>query len=172
MRISSQNKNVKSKGDISVVIVASNFNGKVTDNLIKGAKAALKGCGVKKIKIVRVPGAFEIPVAIKSIAESGFKVDGFIALGCVIKGETAHFEYVAEPVAHSLNRLSTELVLPIGFGVLACYTPEQAYNRSRVNPINSDTNKGYETALAVVDMANLLNDINRRHLKYQSSRCE
>ena len=162
MRISSQNKNVKSKGDISVVIVASNFNGKITDNLIKGAKLALKECGVKRVEIVRVPGAFEIPIAIKSIAESGFKVDGFIALGCVIKGETAHFEYVAEPVAHSLIRLSTELVLPIGFGVLACFTPEQAYDRSQVKPINQDTNKGYETALAVVDMINLLNDINRR----------
>lgn len=162
MRISGKSKNLKSKGDISIVIVASNFNGKITDNLIKGAKLALKECGVKRIEIIRVPGAFEIPVTIKSIAESGFKVDGFIALGCVIKGETAHFEYVAEPVAHSLNRLSTELLLPIGFGVLACFTPEQAYNRSRVNPINQDTNKGYEAALAVVDMINLLNDINRR----------
>ena len=142
--------------DTSIVIVAGNFNGSIVSNLIKGAKMALEECGVKKIKVIRVPGAYEIPLAVKSVAKSRNKVDGIIALGCVIKGETAHFEYVAGPVSYTLNLLSVELMLPIGFGVLACYEAEQASSRSRINPINADTNKGYESAMAVLDMISLL----------------
>lgn len=157
-----KNKIKKAAKDLSIVIVASNFNGRVVNNLVKGAKAALTECGVKKIKIVRVPGAFEIPLAIKAAASSDYKVDGAVALGCVIKGETAHFEYVAEPVSHSLNRLSVDLKIPIGFGVLACYTPQQAYDRSRIKPLNADTNKGYESAMAVIEMINVLKDFSRK----------
>ncbi len=160
MRISEdKRKKVISNNGLNIAIVASQFNGKVVDNLVKGAKAALSDAGMEKPKIIYVPGAFEIPVAIKKLLISDYSLDGIIALGCVIKGDTAHFEYVAGPVSYSLNRLSVDYGMPIGFGVLACYTPEQAYERSKVRPMNAGTNKGYEAAVTVLEMIDVLDKL-------------
>jgi 6,7-dimethyl-8-ribityllumazine synthase len=146
-----------------IAIVVSKFNEVVTANLLAGTIAALKenNVGEKNIKIYYTPGAFEIPLALKKLCgkKGKDKFDGIIALGCVIKGETAHFEYISNAVSNSINNLSVEFEIPIAFGVLTCYTPEQAFARSGIDPCNEDTNKGYESGLAVMDMIKLLKTI-------------
>lgn len=142
-------------------IVASKFNKIIVDNLVEGAIAALKKNKVKEenITVVYVPGAFEIPVVVKKLCREDLdknEIDGIIALGCVIKGETAHFEYVSSPVSHSLNHLSHQYEVPIGFGVLTCYEPQQANERSLVNPPTAENNKGYESAIVVLEMIDVL----------------
>jgi 6,7-dimethyl-8-ribityllumazine synthase len=143
-----------------IAIVVSKFNEVVTSNLLNGAKEALKQNQIKEknIKVYFTPGAFEIPLAIKKLCKKKGKdkFGGIIALGCVIKGETAHFEYISNAVSNNINLLTTELNIPIAFGVLTCYTPEQAFARSEMNPYNEDTNKGFEAGLAVMDMIKLL----------------
>jgi 6,7-dimethyl-8-ribityllumazine synthase len=158
---------IKSKSQINdceklrIAIVASNFNKSVTDKLLKGAKLALKENGVpeKNIKVVRAPGAFEIPIITESLMRPfsiSEEVDGIITLGCVIKGETAHFEYISSSVSNTLNQLSVSGRIPIGFGILTCYTKQQALDRCKINPITSDGNKGYEAAMAVLETINIL----------------
>ena len=149
--------------DLRIGIIISKFNKPITENLLKGALKALESCEVeeKNIEIFYVPGAFEIPIVLKSLcsknAESK-KFDGFITLGCVIKGETAHFEYICDSVSQSINRLSCEYLIPVGFCVLTCYTPLQAYERSLIPP-DAENNKGFESALTVIEMINLLKNI-------------
>ena len=151
-------------GGYRIQIVASKFNKWITERLVKGAVEALKKNNVKEdnIKIVYVPGAFEIPVVIKKIYRKNHDkndTDGIIALGCVIKGETAHFEYVSSPVSHNLNHLSHQYEVPIGFGVLTCYDTEQAFDRSGIDPPTTENNKGYEAAMVVLEMIDLLKKI-------------
>ena len=143
--------------------MVSSFNEPVTEKLLQGAVYALKekGLGESNIEVFRVPGAFEIPVTLKKLCLSNYsetakKYDGLIALGCLIKGETAHFEYICGPVSNMINQLSCDFNIPIGFGVLTCYTPEQAYERSLDNPFNGERNKGYESAVTVLEMISLL----------------
>ncbi len=107
------------------------------------------------VTVIYVPGAFEIPVTYRVLCESK-RYNGIIVLGCVIKGETAHFEYVAGPVSDSLNKLSYEYKMPTGFGVLTCYNDEQALERSQINPPTKESNKGFEAALVTLEMYNLL----------------
>jgi 6,7-dimethyl-8-ribityllumazine synthase len=149
--------------NIKIAIVVSKFNEVVTSNLLTGAVEALKQNQVKEknIKVFYTPGAFEIPLALKKLCKKKGKgkFDGIIALGCVIKGETAHFEYISNAVSNNINLLSTEFEIPISFGVLTCYTPEQAFARSGVDPINEDTNKGFEVGMAVLDMIKTLKNI-------------
>ena len=149
------------KPNHKIGIVVSKFNEVVTSNLLNGAIQALKQNGIseKKIKIFYAPGAFEIPLILKKLCKKkgNSKFDGLIALGCVIKGETAHFEYISNEVSHSIAQLNLEFEIPIAFGVLTCYTPEQAFARSEMDPCNEDTNKGFESALAVLDMIKILN---------------
>ncbi len=143
-----------------IAIVVSKFNEVITSNLLNGAFEALKKNNIpdKNIKVYYTPGAFEIPLAIKKLCKKKGKekYNGIIALGCVIKGETAHFEYISNEVSHSIAQLTLEFETPIAFGVLTCYTPEQAFVRCEMNPCNEDTNKGFEAALAVLDMIKLL----------------
>lgn len=143
-----------------IAIVVSKFNDIITNNLLSGAIEALKEHNIHEnnIKIYFTPGAFEIPLMLKKLSnkKGEDKFDGIIALGCVIKGETAHFEYISNAVSLSINQISVESEIPIAFGVLTCYTPEQAFARSGVEPINEDTNKGFEAALALVEMIELL----------------
>lgn len=143
-----------------LAIVASKFNFYIVERLIKGALAGLKETGLreKDVAIFYVPGAFEIPITYRILCESK-KYDGIIVLGSVIKGETAHFEYVAGPVSDSINKLSVEFKMPTGFGLLTCYNDEQAYQRSEINPPTKDSNKGYEAALVTLEMLNLLNKL-------------
>lgn len=140
-------------GDLRIAIIAARFNESVVDNLIQGALETLERHGASKgqIDLVRVPGAFEIPVAARKLAELR-RHDAIIALGAVIRGDTAHFEYVAGECARGLGRVGTETGIPIAFGVLTTNTEEQAIERA--DPAAG--NKGGEAALTAIEMANLL----------------
>ncbi|MBI5403821.1 MAG: 6,7-dimethyl-8-ribityllumazine synthase [Ignavibacteriae bacterium] len=146
--------------NLKIGIVVSKFNEVVTSNLLNGAKEALRQQGLpeKNIKVFYAPGAFEIPLILKKLCKKKGKdrFSGLIALGCVIKGETAHFEYISNEVSHSIAQLNLEYEIPVAFGVLTCYTPEQAFARCEMEPCNEDTNKGYESGLAVMEMIKLL----------------
>ena len=142
-------------------IVVSKFNKIITERLLEGAITALKENNIKEenITVVYVPGAFEIPVVVKKLCRENLdknEINGIVALGCIIKGETAHFEYVSSPVSHSLNHLSHQYEIPIGFGVLTCYEPQQANERSLINPTTIENNKGYEAAMVVLKMIDVL----------------
>ncbi len=136
-------------GDFSIAIVKAIFNRDITDNLAEGALRALKQAGIKSgnIKIVEVPGAFEIPFACQRLALSG-KYRGIITIGAVIKGETAHFEYIASAAVNGIMQVMLETKMPIALGVLTAYNYSQAKQRSR----NNKENKGYEAAMALVEM--------------------
>jgi 6,7-dimethyl-8-ribityllumazine synthase len=149
--------------NIKIGIVVSKFNEVITSNLLNGAKAALKQLGAteKNIKVFYAPGAFEIPLVLKKLCKKKGKdkFNGLIALGCVIKGETAHFEYISNAVSSNIAQLNLDYEIPIAFGVLTCYTPEQAFARCEIEPCNEDTNKGFESGLAVMDMIRLFKSI-------------
>ncbi|MEY4068422.1 MAG: 6,7-dimethyl-8-ribityllumazine synthase [Actinomycetota bacterium] len=134
---------------LRVGIVCSRFNEFVVNALLDGAQHGLKARGVreKNIETHWVPGAFEIPVMARLMAVSQ-KFDALVALGAVIRGETAHFEYVAGPCAEGIMQVQLETLIPIGFGVLTVENVEQAAARSRPD----DTNKGFEAAQVALDM--------------------
>ena len=136
-------------------IVVSRFNSFVTDRLLEGALDALKrhGADDSRIEIFRVPGAFEIPLAAKLVSKRK-EVDGVICLGAVIKGGTPHFHYVASEVTKGIAHVSLESEKPVGFGILTTETVEQAVERAGTKA----GNKGYDAALSVIEMANLLKD--------------
>lgn len=139
--------------DVRVAIVAARFNSLVVDRLIDGAIDALMrhGASEKALELVRVPGAFEMPLAVKKLAHSR-RFDAIVALGAVIKGDTAHFDFVAGECTSGCARAALEAAVPIGFGVLTCDTMEQALDRAG----GKAGNKGAEAALAALEMANLL----------------
>ena len=132
-------------------IVASEYNSVITDRLIDGAKRALKA--QKEVSLIRVPGCFEIPLAVKHAAASK-KYDGIVALGCVLRGETPHFEYISRAVSDGLQSVALETGIPIGFGVLTVHTVEQAMERS-----GESGNKGFEAATAALEMIDVLRKI-------------
>ena len=134
---------------LKVGIVCSRFNEFVVNALLDGAMRALAKHGVKdkNIEVFWVPGAYEIPVMAKLMAVSQ-KYDALVALGAVIRGETAHFEYVAGPCAEGLMQVQLETLVPVGFGVLTVENVEQAAARSRPD----DTNKGFEAAEVAIEM--------------------
>ena len=129
-------------------IVASRFNDEIVAGLLDGAIDCLRRHGAKDddIGVVRVPGAFEIPAAANVV-----DADAIVTLGCLIRGETPHFDVLASQVTNELSRISVERKLPVAFGVLTCDTLEQAVARSSPGP----GNKGWEAALAAIEMANL-----------------
>lgn len=136
-----------------VAIVAARFNAVVVDKLVNGALEALRAHGLRdeNLTLVRVPGAFEIPLATKKLAAGG-KHDAIIALGAVIRGETPHFEYVASECARGVSKVALDSGVPVTFGVLTCDTLEQALERAG----GSAGNKGADAALAALHMANLM----------------
>jgi 6,7-dimethyl-8-ribityllumazine synthase len=137
-------------------IVASRFNPEITSGLLQGARETLAEASVADddIMIVHVPGAFEIPLAAMRMAETG-RFDAVICLGCLIKGDTMHFEYLASAASQGLMDVSTATGVPIAFGVLTTLTDEQAAARSAPGP----DNKGREAARAAIEMATLLRSI-------------
>lgn len=146
-----------------IALIVSRFNEPITDNLLKGALSALEAKGLSRdnTEIFHVPGAFEIPIVLKRLCRKNIDkkiYEGIITIGCVIKGETAHFEYICESVSDSINKISYEYEMPVGFCVLTCYTPKQAAERS-ILPADASNNKGYEAALTVLEMINLINKI-------------
>ena len=133
-------------------IVASRFNDFIVDRLLAAAVETLAqaGADADDLDVVRVPGAFEIPLALKLMAAAD-RYDGLLALGCVIRGETPHFDYVAGEASRGATDVSLEYRIPVGFGILTVDTIDQA--KARSGPESS--NKGAEAALAVIEMANL-----------------
>jgi 6,7-dimethyl-8-ribityllumazine synthase len=133
-------------------VVASRFNSRIGDQLVAGALECLRRHGVEPadIQLVRVPGAWEIPQAAEEIAAAG-KVDGLVAVGVVIRGETPHFDYICSACSQGLARVAERHRLPVGFGVLTCDTSEQAQERAG----GKAGNKGWEAAIAALEMADL-----------------
>jgi len=170
--------------DLRVAIVAARFNAFCVDRLLDGAIAALKQHGVSddNIVVARVPGAFDLPVAAKKLAMSR-RYDAIVALGAVIRGATAHFDYVAGECASGLTQASLESGVPIAFGVLTTDNEAQAMERAGVatekNSSGSNApgnvhvetltgNKGADAALCAIEMANLLRviaDLNSEQAK-------
>ena len=149
---------IDTTGDISgrgrrFGLVASRFNGRVVDLLLAGAVDCLGRHGVAEadLTVVRVPGAWEIPLALQELAAAG-GFDALVALGVVIRGETPHFEYVSGEASRGIARVSAEHRLPVGFGLLTCDTSAQAEERAG----GKAGNKGWEAALAALEMADLV----------------
>ncbi|NDG84039.1 MAG: 6,7-dimethyl-8-ribityllumazine synthase [Proteobacteria bacterium] len=128
-----------------IAIIQSEFNDEVTGGLKKGALAVLHESGIERIAEFKAPGAFEIPLIAKKLAKSG-NFDGVICLGCVIKGDTAHFEFISLGAAMGIQLATLETGVPISFGILTTYTDEQAQVRSA----DDVHNKGREAASAVL----------------------
>jgi len=136
-------------------IVASRFNSRIGDLLVAGAVDCLRRHGVAAgdIHLVSVPGAWEIPQALEelAVAEGGAKVDGLVAIGVVIRGETPHFDYICAQASRGIAGVAERHRVPVGFGLLTCDTSEQAAERAG----GKAGNKGWEAALAALEMADL-----------------
>lgn len=155
MKINFQGENIRaaaSAAGFRFALVVSRFNSFITDRLLAGAVDALESTGAERenITVVHVPGSFEIPLTAKKLAESG-RVDAVIAIGCVLRGETAHFDYVASEVARGVQLAQLDTGVPVIFSVLTCDTLEQAIDRAGLK----SGNKGYDAGLAAAEMANL-----------------
>ena len=133
-------------------IVVSRFNSFITDRLLAAAVDALERAGAvgENVNVVRVPGAFELPLAAKKLAATG-RYDALIAIGCVLRGETTHYDYVCSETARGLQLAQMDSGLPIIFCVLTCDTLEQAIDRAGLK----GGNKGFEAGLAAIEMAQL-----------------
>lgn len=140
-----------SAAGLRLAIVASRFNDEIVSGLLDGAIDCLSSHGgeVTDLPIVRVPGAFELPAAVSRLARSG-RYDALIALGALVRGETPHFDFISAQVTFELSRVATGTGVPVAFGVITCNTMQQA--RDRIAP---NSNKGYEAALAGIEMAQL-----------------
>jgi 6,7-dimethyl-8-ribityllumazine synthase len=142
-------------------IIVSRFNQEITGGLLSGAREALAELGVRDdgIEVFHVPGAFEIPLAAQHAAKSG-RFDAVICLGCLIKGDTMHFEYIADAASHGIMRVGLDTGIPVAFGVLTTLTEEQAVVRAAPGP----GNKGREAASAAFDMVRLRRGASGAHL--------
>lgn len=138
---------------LKFALVSTRFNDFIVDRLVGGAVDYLvrHGCKPEDITIVRIPGAFELPVVCRKLAKSG-KYDGIVALGAVIRGATAHFDFVASEATKGIAHISLETGVPIGFGLLTTDTIEQAVERAG----SKAGNKGAESAAAVVETIRVL----------------
>lgn len=150
-------KPVALEGDLSAAgmrfaIVVSRWNAVVTDRLLEGALDALLRSGADRadIAVIRVPGAWEIPAAARGVADRG-DVDAIVTLGCLLRGETAHYEAIYNEVARGIGQSQQETGIPHSFGVLTCETLEQALDRAGIK----GGNKGFESACAAIEMVSL-----------------
>jgi len=139
-------------------IVLSRFNNFISERLLEGALDALRRSGAEEgdCVVARVPGAFEIPLAAKKMAK-GKRYDAVICLGCVIRGATPHFEYIATEVTKGIASLTLESEIPISFGILITDSIEQAIERAGTKV----GNKGFDAAMSAIEMANLLKEIGK-----------
>lgn len=137
---------------LRIGIVVSRWNREITDDLLRGALRALEVCSVPRenIKLLEVPGAMEIPIAASVLISE--RVDAIIAIGCVIKGETAHFDHVGRTALDGIARLSMRTGIPVTCAILTTYDTDQARARSGLD----DDNAGSQAALAAVEVANLI----------------
>jgi 6,7-dimethyl-8-ribityllumazine synthase len=141
---------------IKIGIIVSRFNNFITEKLLDGAMEGLKSHGGESadITVIRVPGAFEIPLLADRMAASG-KYDALVCLGAVIRGDTPHFEYVSDAVTRGIGEAISRHRIPIGFGVLTTNNVEQAMERAG----SKDANKGYEAALTAMEMIDVLRQL-------------
>jgi 6,7-dimethyl-8-ribityllumazine synthase len=141
---------------LRIGVVASQFNSFITDRLLAGALDALQQAGAteEQIEIVRVPGSFELPIVAKKLATSG-RFDSIICIGCVLRGETSHYDVVVSETARGIQLAQLDTGVPLIFCVLTCDTLEQAIDRAGLK----SGNKGYEAGLAAVEMAQLVRKI-------------
>ncbi len=139
-------------------IVAARFNSFITDRLLAGAIDAVHRSGgdASAVDVVRVPGSLEVPLAARTLAQSG-KYDAVICLGAVIRGETTHFEYVAQGAARGIADISRDTGMPVIFGVLTCDTLEQAVDRAGAKGGNA----GFNAAMNAIEMANLMKQLRK-----------
>ncbi len=142
--------------DRRFAVVVSRFNELITERLLEGALGCLRehGVGPGDVDVVRVPGAFELPAAAAAILRTG-RHDGLVVLGCVIRGQTPHFDFVAGEAARGIQALAMEYAAAVGFGVLTTDTQEQAIARAG----GERGNKGWEAALTALEMADLLGQL-------------
>jgi 6,7-dimethyl-8-ribityllumazine synthase len=150
-------KPIALEGDLSAAgmkfaVVVARWNAVVTDRLLEGSLDALlrSGAGRSDIQVVRVPGAWEIAAAARACAASG-RVDAVVTLGCLLRGETAHYEAIYNEVARGIGQSQQETGVPHSFGVLTCETLEQALDRAGIK----GGNKGFEAATAAIEMVSL-----------------
>jgi 6,7-dimethyl-8-ribityllumazine synthase len=150
-------KPVAVEGDLSAAgmkfaIVVARWNAVITERLLEGSLDALLRSGAKRadIDVIRVPGAWEIPAAARTLANAG-RVDAIVTLGCLLRGETAHYEAIYTEVARGIGQSQQETGVPHSFGVLTCETLEQALNRAGIKA----GNKGFEAAVAAIEMVSL-----------------
>jgi 6,7-dimethyl-8-ribityllumazine synthase len=148
---------VADAADLRVAVVAARWHTRVMDGLLDGAQRALADSGVRDVRLLRVPGAFELPVAVARLATERF--DAIVALGVVIRGGTPHFESVCRAATDGLTQLSIRTGIPIGFGVLTCDDDAQALDRAGLP--GSQEDKGYEAAQAALVTAVTLRDLTR-----------
>ena len=141
-----------SAAGLRVAIIASRFNDEIVSGLLGGALSCLTrhGADDNDVALFRVPGAFEIPTLAAKLADAR-QYDAIVTLGCLLRGDTPHFDFISAQVTNDLSRVATEARFPIAFGVITCNTYEQAVERSS----EGTSNKGWEAALAAIEMANL-----------------
>jgi len=141
---------------LRIGVAASQFNNFITDRLLAGALDALQQAGAteEQIQIVRVPGSFELPIIAKKLAASG-RFDSIICIGCVLRGETSHYDVVVSETARGIQLAQLDTGVPLIFCVLTCDTLEQAIDRAGLK----SGNKGYEAGLAAIEMAQLVRKI-------------
>jgi 6,7-dimethyl-8-ribityllumazine synthase len=135
--------------ELKIAIVAGRFNEEITERLVTGAREALQGEAA--VTLIDVPGAFEIPLAAKAAAKSG-RFDAVVAIGCVIRGETAHFDHISHVASTGIAQVGLETGVPVTFGVLTTDNEEQAMARSGPGP----ENKGYHAAKSALEMIRVL----------------
>jgi 6,7-dimethyl-8-ribityllumazine synthase len=139
--------------DLRIALVVSRFNEEVTKRLLRGALTALEEHGVKEPDVLWVPGSLELPVTALALAERG-NHDAIVCLGCVIRGETYHFEVVADQAAAGIMQVQLDTGVPVAFGVLTTEDKEQALARSGLK-----NNKGADAAEVAIEMANLMREV-------------
>jgi 6,7-dimethyl-8-ribityllumazine synthase len=144
--------------DLRVAIVAASWHEAVTDGLVAGAQRACADYKVVEPTLVRVPGAFELPVVASALARQGY--DALVALGVVIRGDTPHFDYVCHAATDGLTRVALDHTVPVGFGLLTCDTEQQALDRAGLEESNED--KGYEATAAALVTARTLASVTPR----------
>jgi len=139
-------------GGLRFAVIASRFNDEIVDGLLRGALECLArhGAADDDIRVYRVPGAFEIPALARTLIDAG-GLDAVVTLGCLLRGDTPHFDFISSQVTNELSHVAVDARFPVAFGVITCNTREQAVERSSPG----SGNKGWEAALAAIEMANL-----------------
>jgi 6,7-dimethyl-8-ribityllumazine synthase len=152
---------------VSLAIVATRWHAEITDTLVDRARAAAAACGVPDPLVVRVPGAFELPLVAAELARQH---DAVACLGAVIRGGTPHFEYVCDAVTYGMSRVALDTATPVGNGVLTCDTLQQAHDRSGAEGSSED--KGWETVLAALETALVLRKVRQSSSRSAAARTD